>query len=157
DAVRVSGQILENLFWPAEGTLGVYHPFHATDFPTQCLEGHGVGQRFQFAMELEFALLERPSQMNQEPLAKVATEDLAGKEERFSISSTRDPSRVVGADSPTRHYAMDMRMKMEGLTPTVKHGEEADRRTQMLGVSRNSQQRLGHCPEENAVDDPGIL
>jgi hypothetical protein len=88
-------------------------------------------------MELEFALLERPSQMNQEPLAEVATEDLAGKEERFAISSTRDPSRVVGADSPTRHYAMDMRMKMEGLTPTVKDGEEADRGTQMLGICGN--------------------
>jgi len=75
--------------------------------------------------------------MNEESLAEVATEDLAGKEERFAISSTRDPSRVVGADSPTRHYAMDMRMKMEGLTPTVKHGEEADRRTQMLGICCN--------------------
>src|ERR1700756_98946 len=130
--MRVSGQILKNLFWPAEGTLGVYHPFHAAGLLTQCLKGNRVAQGFKFAMELEFALLERRSQMNQEPLAEVATEDLAGKEERFSISSTRDPSRVVGADSPTRHYTMDMRMKMEVLTPTVKHGEEADRRTQTL-------------------------
>src|SRR6516165_3088948 len=114
--MRVSGQILENLLWPAEGTLGVYHPFHAAGLLTQCLEGNRVGQRFQFAVELEFVLLERPSQMNQEPLAKAATEDLAGKEKRFSISSTRDPSRVVGADSPTRHYAMDMRMMAHALT-----------------------------------------
>src|SRR5215475_8699527 len=113
--MRVSGQILENLFWPAEGTLGVYHPFHATGLLTQCLEGHRVGQRFQFAMELEIALLERPSQMNQEQLAEMATEDLAGKEVRFAISSTRDPSRVVGAGSAARHDAMDMRMKMEVL------------------------------------------
>jgi uncharacterized protein (DUF427 family) len=75
--------------------------------------------------------------MNQEPLAEVATEDLARKEEGFTISSTRDPSRVVGADSPTRHYTMDMRMKMEVLTPTVKHGEEADRRTQPLRICCN--------------------
>jgi hypothetical protein len=78
-------------------------------------------------MELELALLERPSQMNQEPLAEVATEDRAGEEERFAISSTRDPSRVVGADSPTRHYTMDMRMKMEGLNLTAS-AAEADRR-----------------------------
>src|SRR5262252_10912731 len=115
--MRVAGQVLENLFWPAEGTLGVYHPFHAAGLLTQCLEGHRVAQRFQFAMELEFALLERPSQMNQEPLAEVATEDLARKEERFTKSSTRDPSRVVRADSPTRHYTMDMRMKAP--TPTI--------------------------------------
>jgi hypothetical protein len=114
--VRVSGQILENLFRPAEGTLGVYHPFHFAGLLAQCLEGHRLGQGFQFTVELELALLERPPQMNQEPLAKAATEDLDGKEERFSISSTRDPSRVVGADSPTRHYAMDMRMKASALT-----------------------------------------
>ena len=114
--MRVSGSILENLFWPAEGTLGVYHPLHAAGLLTQCLEGHRLAQRFQFAMELEFALLERASQMNQEPLAEVATEDLAGKEERFAICSTRDPSRVVGADSPTRHDAMDMRMNAPALT-----------------------------------------
>jgi hypothetical protein len=29
--------------------------------------------------------------MNQEPLAEEATEDLDGKEERFSIFSARDP------------------------------------------------------------------
>jgi hypothetical protein len=32
---------------------------------------------------------------------------------------------------------MDMRMKMEVLTPTVKHGEEADRRTQTLRICGN--------------------
>src|SRR5215467_10558263 len=114
--MRVSGQILENLFWPAEGTLGVYHPFPAAGLQTQCLEGNRVAQRFQFAMELEFALLERPSQMNQESLAEVAAEDLARKEEGLTISSTRDPSRVVGADSPTRHYTMDMRVKAPAST-----------------------------------------
>ena len=46
---------------------------------------------------------------------------------------------------------------MEGLTPTVKHGEEADRGTQMLGICCNRQQGLSHCPEENAVDCPSIL
>jgi hypothetical protein len=50
-----------------------------------------------------------------------------------------------------------MRMEMEVLTPTVKHGEEADCRAKMLGVRRDGQQRLGHCPEEDAVDYPGIL
>src|SRR6516164_10011008 len=81
--MRVAGQVLENLFWPAEGTLGVYHPFHAAGLLTQCLEGRRVAQRFQLAMELEFALLERPSQMNQEPLAEVATEALPGRKNDF--------------------------------------------------------------------------
>jgi hypothetical protein len=50
DAVRVSGQILENLFWPAEGTLGVYHPFHAAGPLTQCLEGHRVAEEMDIIL-----------------------------------------------------------------------------------------------------------
>jgi hypothetical protein len=39
----------------------------------------------------------------------------------------------------------------------VQHREEADGRTQMLGVRRDGEQRLGNCLKEDAVDDPGIL
>ena len=46
---------------------------------------------------------------------------------------------------------------MKILTPTVKHGQEADCRTQMLGVRRDRQHRLGHRPEEDAVDCLGVL
>src|ERR1700686_2546874 len=155
--MRVAGQILENLFWPAEGALGVNHPFHVTGPLTQRLKGRQLGQRFQFTVELELALPERLSQMNQEPLAEEATEDLDGKEKRFAIFSTGDPPRDVGADAAARHYAMDMRMEMEILTPSVKHGQETDGRAQVPGVCRDGEHRLGHCPEENAVDYPGIL
>ena len=83
--MRVAGQILENLFRPTEGTLGVNHPFQATGLLTQCLEGGRLGQRFQFAAELELALLERPSQMNQEPLAEEALRTLTGTKNDFDI------------------------------------------------------------------------
>ena len=46
---------------------------------------------------------------------------------------------------------------MEILTPTVKHGEESNGCTEVLGVRRDRQQRLRHCAEEDAVDCPGIL
>ena len=48
-------------------------------------------------------------------------------------------------------------MEMEVLPPGVKHGQKADGRPQMSGVSRNGQQSFGDCPEENGVDAPGIL
>jgi hypothetical protein len=108
-------------------------------------------------MESKLALVERPSQMFQESVAEEVTENFDGKEERLSIFAARDPARVVGADSATRHDAMDMRMEVEILTPSVKHGEEADGRTQMLGVRRDGEQGLGNCPKEDAVDDPGIV
>ena len=46
---------------------------------------------------------------------------------------------------------------MEILTPGVKHGQEADHRTQMLGVRCNREHCLGHRPEEDAVDGLGVL
>ena len=46
---------------------------------------------------------------------------------------------------------------MEILTPSVQYSQETDGRTQMLGVRSNGEQRLGRCPEEEAVDSPGIL
>jgi hypothetical protein len=95
--------------------------------------------------------------MFQESVAKEVTENFDGKEERLSIFAARDPPRLVGTDSATRHDAMDMRMEVKILTPSVKHGEEADGRAQMLGVRRDGEQCLGNCPKEDAIDDPGIL
>jgi len=50
-----------------------------------------------------------------------------------------------------------VRVLLKVLAPGVEHGEEADCRTQTLGVRRDRQQRLGHYAEEDAVDSPGIL
>jgi len=87
-------------------------------------------------MELELSSLKRLAQMNQEPLAKEAAKDLDGKEERLPAG---DPPRVVGADPAAGDYAVNMRMEMKVLAPCMKHREEADGRTQMLGVRRNRQ------------------
>src|SRR5450631_1317454 len=52
NAVGVAGQILEHLFWPAEGGLGVDYPFQMIGLLTQSFESRRLGQRFQFAVEL---------------------------------------------------------------------------------------------------------
>ena len=45
----------------------------------------------------------------------------------------------------------------EILPPGVKHGEKADLRTQVLGVSGNGAHRRAHRPEQNVVDVLFIL
>jgi hypothetical protein len=45
-----------------------------------------LGQRFQFAVELELALSERLSQINQKLLPEEAAKNLDGEEERVSAS-----------------------------------------------------------------------
>jgi hypothetical protein len=43
------------------------------------------------------------------------------------------------------------------LAPSMEHREESDLRAQMLGVSRNSPQRLGGSAEKNIVDSLLVL
>jgi hypothetical protein len=46
---------------------------------------------------------------------------------------------------------MQVRMKLEVLSPTVQDGKEADFRTEVLGVLRDGFQSLSCGTEENAV------
>lgn len=48
-------------------------------------------------------------------------------------------------------------MVREGLPPAVQHTEEANLRTQMLGVGGNPGQRLGDRPKQNIVDHDLVL
>jgi len=50
-----------------------------------------------------------------------------------------------------------VRVQLEGLSPTVQHGEEADFRSQMLGIGGNCLKSFGGGPEENAIDHFLIL
>ena len=69
--------------------------------------------------------------MHQEPVAEEAAEDLDVQEEPVSAS---DPPRVIRADSAAGYDAVDVRMEMEILSPSVQHGKKADGGAQMLGV-----------------------
>jgi hypothetical protein len=48
-------------------------------------------------------------------------------------------------------------MKYQALTPTVEHGEEADFRSEMLGVGGNDFQCFCRRPEEDAIDNLFVL
>src|SRR5260370_14889595 len=52
---------------------------------------------------------------------------------------------------------MDMRMKKQVLSPTVKYSEKADLGAQMLGIGSDGGQGLGGGSEQNAVDEIFVL
>src|SRR5229473_1095404 len=52
---------------------------------------------------------------------------------------------------------MEMRMKKQVLSPTVKYSEKADLGAQMLGIGSDGGQGLGRGAEENAVDEIFVL
>jgi hypothetical protein len=52
---------------------------------------------------------------------------------------------------------MDMRMVMQGLPPSMKHGDEPELGAGMLWIGGNDAQCLSHCSEEDGVDGRLIL
>jgi hypothetical protein len=53
--------------------------------------------------------------------------------------------------------AMDMGVKLELLVPGVQHTEEADLSTEMSGIAGDFQKCFGTGPEQQTIDDLGVL
>ena len=56
-----------------------------------------------------------------------------------------------------RHDAMDVRMVMQVLAPTVQHRDETDLGPQMFGIGGDGEQRLGRGPEQDGIDHRLVL
>ena len=52
---------------------------------------------------------------------------------------------------------MQMRMKKQVLSPTVKYSEKADLGTQMLGIGGDGRQGFGRGSKQNAVNEIFVL
>jgi hypothetical protein len=52
---------------------------------------------------------------------------------------------------------MEMGMKKQVLPPAVEYGEEADLRSQMLGIGSDGGQGLGRGSKQNAVNEIFVL
>jgi hypothetical protein len=62
----------------------------------------------------------------------LTAEDLIRKEE--GILPAGNPAGAIGGQAAAGHDAMQVRMKMQVLTPGVQHGKEADGGTEMPGI-----------------------
>src|SRR5580704_5954931 len=69
------------------------------------------------------------------PCAEQAAEDLVGQEE--GILAAGDPAGAIRGESSAGNDAMQMRMKMQVLTPGVQHGKKADRGAEVSGLKQN--------------------
>ena len=113
-----------------------------------------LGERFEHNKGLPIA--ERINQNpSQELLPEEATKNLYRQEERLLAQG--NPTGTVWADAPARYYAVDVRVNVEILAPSVKHSQEANLGAQMLGVRRDCHQGLGGCAKKDAVDCSRIL
>jgi hypothetical protein len=105
-------------------------------------------------MKGELAIMKGALERFVELAAKDATEHLDGKKE---VVAWFDPARVISRQSTGRYHAMNMRVKVEFLTPSMQHAEEADLRTEMLGIARDFQKCFRTGAKQKTVDDTLVL
>ena len=113
--------------------------------PQPCSEGARLSQRQKIAVELELALMEGVAKSVNELAAECAAENANGQEEG---APGGDPAGVIRSHAAGGHDAVDMRVKLQALSPTVEHAEEADFGTEMSRIAGDFQQRLCARMEE---------
>jgi len=97
----------------SEGSFAVDDPIMAKQLPEPGGEDLGLCEELEVAMEAELALGEGASQSGHELAAKHPTQHLVGKKKG---AAGLDPARVIGGQTTSREYAMDMGMKTPTLT-----------------------------------------
>jgi len=154
DAMSVSAEIAEHMFGSSEGPLGIDDPVLAEQHPQPGPEGTRLGQRQQTAVELEITSMECVAKSFDELAAEDPAEHADGQEEG---TPGGDPACVIRCEAAGGNYAVDMRMKLQTLIPTVQHAEETDLGTEMPGIARDLKQRLSAGMEEQVVNEPFVL
>lgn len=102
----------------------------------------------------ELALAVRLTKKSQELAAEEAAQHTHWKKEAVPA---RHPPGTVERDAAARHDAVDVRVMMQVLPPSVEHREEADLGAEMLPIGGNLQQGLGSRTEQQVIDDFLIL
>src|ERR1022692_3464294 len=82
-------------------------------------------------------------------------EDLIRKEER--ILPAGDPAGAVGGKAAAGHDAMQVRMKMQVLTPGVQYGKKADGSAEVSGIGGNGEQGFGSGLKQDGIDLSRVL
>ena len=155
DTMSVAGQITKHLLRTGERAFGVDNPFARIGLPAELVKGGGMTETGEAAVELEFPLAISGGQKRQEFAAKNTAEHLDWKQE--SAAAGRDPLRAIGRQTAARYHAVQMRMMLEGLSPGVEDGEQAELRPKVFGIGGDFQECLGGGPEQDAIDGGFVL
>src|SRR6516164_1164425 len=139
-AMGVASQIVQHVFGSAERWFGINDPILFTQGVQKCAEGFFFGQRQALPVERQLLGAESTPQPSHEFSAEDATEDQDRQEE---VDGCGDPVLVIGRQASAGHHTMNVRMRLQGLSPGMQDAEEADLRTEMFGIGGQFQQ--GGC------------
>ena len=142
------------MFRAAEGPFGVDDPVVTGQHSQPRGEGTWLGQRQQAAVEPEFTLLEGVAQSGDELAAEDAAEPPMGEEEGTPGGGA---ACVIRSETTGRNGAVDMRMKLQALSPAMEHAEEADLGPEVSWIAGDHKQGLSARVKEQVVDEPLVL
>ena len=154
DAVRVAGEVLEDLLGAAERRLRVDDPLLATARREVAVERVVVDERGEVALEHELAATACMLEQVDELAAEHAAEHVHREEEP---GRTGDPPRPVRRQAAAGDDAVDVRMMIEVLSPRVEDGEEPDVGAEMARIASDLEQRVARGAEQDVVDRRRVL
>jgi hypothetical protein len=154
DAMSVAGEVFENLLGTSKGRLGVDDPVFLVKLGKPAFEDSRRAQPSQRPAQSELTVLIGLCETLEEFSSKDRRQDLDGEKKP---SRTRDPLTLIRGQSPPWNDAVNMRMKVERLTPRVKDREKTDLAAEMMGVASNLLERLGGTAHQKVVDKDFVL
>ena len=154
DAVGIARQISEHRLGSAERPLGVEIPLNLTQRRQIRSECFALGERDMLAKEFQATGVVGGDEL----LQKQSPEQPREHRHRQKVARpARDPPLTVERYSAARHDHVHVRVMRHGRAPGVQHSGDTDAGTQILGVGRNRDQRLGGCLEQQVVDHGLVL
>ena len=113
-----------------------------------------MGERGESPVELDLGFVESMLECGDELTAEHTAEYFDGKKEGVVGG---DPAAVVGSESTSGDYAVNMRMMLQSLIPGMEHAEEADLCAQVPGIASDLQQGFCAGVKQQAVDQTLVL
>jgi len=150
DAVRVAAQVMENMLRTSERFFAVDDPVLAEELPEEARERLRLGEEPKVAVEAELAIGEGALESCDELASEDAAEHLDRKKEGITWA---DPARVIEGEPAGGNHAMNMRMMLQFLIPSMEHAEEADVGAEMFGIASDCEERCRAGAEQQIVDD----
>ena len=145
NAVGVSSQVLQYHGGSAKWALNVDDPILVDRTVQATLKCGRSSQHGESTMEFQFTSLPGPLEEVDELSPKHTAQNLRRYEKLLApcmASFARHPARAIRSDPASGDHAMQVRVVIQFLSPRVKHRQDADFGTQVLGVGGQFSQRL---------------
>src|SRR4051794_38001845 len=121
--MRVAGQVLQHVLWPAEWLLRVDHPVGVVQRADERAEQSRIRKPFEVAMEGQLSGTKCSSQTGDELASKDFPQYLDWQKESPARMS---PARPIESQASRRNDVMNMRVMLQVLAPGMQNTEKAD-------------------------------